>query len=253
MNMKNKIIAGIACLTAAVLTACSEVEPTAFEDTTGIYFNNRSSAGELTDSTDVTFIYESADEMTVPVKVQLLGRPSATPRPVAITVTSDDAVEGIDYTLPASAELPAGASDFYYNITLKRTAALKQRRKSLLLTLAANADFSLPFTSEVNAAGDTITSLAYRIWFSDIFTKAPSEWQTDLLGTFSQQKFELICKVIDNVEPADFNNGEKMTLAMQAFIHTEMTRYVKTQQEKKAAGESYDADAFDDKGNALEF
>lgn len=237
----------VLCLLAAGLSfaSCSEVEPDAFQDITGIYFNNRSNTDVLQDTVDVTFVYQDTDEMDVPVTVQLLGRTSANSRPVSITVASNDAVEGTDYRLPSACELPADATTFTYNVTLLRTAALKQRAKSLTLTIHANDLFALPITHEVSATGDTITSLSYRITFSDMFSQPPSAWEEELLGEFSQQKFELICKVVANVKPSDFNDESIMTLAKQVYIYNEVTAYVSEQVEKRQAGEDYDADAFD--------
>lgn len=239
-------------LAALMLTACSEQTPEDFDNIQGVYFNNRSNTSVLQDSTDVTFVYQKGDELQVPVAVQLLGRPSDTDRTVAISVSSDDAQEGTDYTLPSAATLPAGATTFNYVVTLKRTSALKAVKKHLSLTLQPNADFSLPVQKEVTSSGDTVTTLSYRIIFSDQFTSSPKAWETGLLGTFSQQKFELICKVID-CDPADFNDDTKMTLAMQSFICVEMTNYVSEQKTLRDGGKEYDKDAFDASGAPLSF
>lgn len=232
-------------LSALALASCSEVEPDLFQDITGIYFNNRSNTSVLQDTTDVTFVYEDADEMSVPVTIQLLGRTADTPRPVSISVESTDATEGTDYRLPTTCELPAGATSFTYDVTLLRTAALKLRAKSLTLSIHANDHFALPITHEMSATGDTITTLSYRITFSDMFSQPPSAWEEGLLGTFTQQKFELICKVVTGVKPSDFNDESIMTLAKQVYIYNEVTAYVTEQAEKRAAGDDYDADAFD--------
>ena len=78
------------------LVACEEQTPDAFDEISGIYFNNRSRASALQDSTDVTFVYENSNEMEIPVKIQLLGRPVEQARPINIRVSSEDATEGID-------------------------------------------------------------------------------------------------------------------------------------------------------------
>ena len=131
--MKDKIT----CLLAAllVLTSCIERNPDNFMDITGVYFNNTSGLMAVTDSVDITFVYEAADQVEVPVKVQLLGRPASKDRTFGITVVSDNAQEGIDYLLPQKAVLPAGASSVDYVVTLKRTAALKQEKKMLHLQI----------------------------------------------------------------------------------------------------------------------
>lgn len=234
------------------LSACSEQTPDDFQDIAGVYLNNRTNTNVLQDSTDVTFVYQKGDEMQVPVRVQLLGRTSSSPREIGIIISSDDAQEGIDYTLPLKAEMPAEATTADYVITLKRTAALKTMKKHVKLTLTANDHFSLPVTKESNANGDEVTTLTYTVAFSDQFTTAPKAWEDDLLGTFTQQKFELACRVLD-LDPADFNDSSKMTLAMQSYISAEMQSYVKQQQNLRNGGEAYDADAFDKQGNPLLF
>lgn len=234
------------------LGSCSEQNPDVFEDINGVYFNNRTNTNVLQDATNVTFVYQKGDEMQVPVKIQLVGRPSEQAREIALTVTSDDAQEGVDYTLPEKAEMPAGATVFEYVITLKRTAVLKTQLKHIKLSLQPNANFMLPVTQEVMANGDYVTTLAYTIAFSDQFTTAPQAWDKGLLGEFTQQKFELACRVLD-LDPADFNDDSKMTLAMQSYVSAQMQLYVRQQQTLRLNGEAYDADAFDAQGNPLQF
>ena len=190
--------------------------------------------------------------MQVPVKIQLVGRPSEQAREIALTVTSDDAQEGVDYTLPEKAEMPAGATVFEYVVTLKRTAVLKTQLKHIKLSLQPNANFVLPVTEEVMANGDKVTTLAYTMAFSDQFTTAPKAWDKGLLGEFTQKKFELACRVLD-LDPADFNDDTKMTLAMQSYVSTQMQLYVRQQQTLRLNGEAYDADALDAQGNPLQF
>ena len=66
--------------------SCSEQEPDVFQDINGVYLNNRTNTNILQDKTNVTFVYEKGDEMQVPVKIQLVGRPSDQPREIALTV-----------------------------------------------------------------------------------------------------------------------------------------------------------------------
>lgn len=242
----------LGALAVVALGSCSEQTPEVFEDINGVYFNNRTNTNVLQDATNVTFVYQKGDEMQVPVKIQLVGRPSEQAREIALTVTSDDAQEGVDYTLPEKAEMPAGATVFEYVITLKRTAVLKTQLKHIQLSLQPNANFVLPVTEEVMANGDKVITLAYTIAFSDQFTTAPKAWDKGLLGEFTQQKFELACRVLD-LDPADFNDDTKMTLAMQSYVSTQMQLYVRQQQTLRLNGEAYDADAFDAQDNPLQF
>lgn len=232
---------------ALALSSCSEETPEAFNPINGIYFNNRanlSATSALLDSTEVTFVYESGNEITVPVKIQLLGRPSAADRPITLVVTSDNATEGIDYTLPSQTILPAGETSLNYMVTLKRTEALKTQTKLIRLEIKANDSFSLPVTEEVQANGKAVSALRYRIFFSDRFTNPPAVWEAGLLGEFTQQKFELIVKVL-NIAPADFNDASKMTLSKQLYINTEMNSYVKQETAKRDNGEPFDPDVLD--------
>lgn len=197
----------------------------------------------VTDSVDVTFVYESSDLLEVPVRVQLIGRPAGHDRPFEMEVTSESAEEGTDYMLPDRAVLPAGASYVDYVVTLKRTDALKLEKKTISLRIGANEHFSLP-VAEIVQISDTVSVLDFHISFSDMFTKAPSAWEENLVGEFSQQKFELICKVLQ-IDPDDFNDPGVITLAKLLYISAEMTEYVEGEVERKAAGEPYDEDAFD--------
>ena len=230
-------------LSLLALVACQERTPEFFQDITGVYFNNTSATMSVTDSLDLTFVYEAGDEMEVPVKVQLLGRSADQDRPLAVTVSSDNAREGVDYVLPQQAVMPAGASSVDYVVVLKRTDALKSERKMIHLTLHANEHFDLP-VSKMEQIADTVSIVDVRIYFSDMFTKAPAAWDENLLGEFTQQKFELICKVL-HIDPADFNDPSVITLAKMLYISAEMTAYVTEQKENRNAGQDYDEDAFD--------
>ena len=222
---------------------CEERHPALFEDISGIYFNNRSGNMMVVDSLDVTFVYEKEDFMDIPVKIQLLGRPQDIARPVSVSVASENASEGIDYLLPEDPMLPAGASELDYVIRLIRTGSLKTMKKDIRLTVHENEFFALP-VKDIIQVGDTVSTLEFRIFFSDMFTKAPAAWDSNLIGGFTQQKFELICDVLD-IDPADFNDPAVMTLAKQLYISVEMTAYVKEEIAKKEAGLPYDTDVMD--------
>lgn len=248
--MKRNIIVLFSILLS--LLSCQERNPGHFIDVTGVYFNNMTDMMTVADSADLTFVYEAEDQLEVNVKVQLLGRTAEYDRPLEIRLTSENAQEGVDYILPQQAVLPAGASSVDYIVTLKRTPALKKEKKMLHLQIHPNEHFGLPVTHLVQV-GDSVSVLDYRIYFSDMFTNAPAAWDKNLLGEFTQQKFELICKVLD-IDPADFNDASLMTLAKQLYISAEMTAYVRNEAARKAAGEPYDTEAFDPQtGEPLSF
>lgn len=239
-------------VTGLALAGCKESLPDNFGAIEGIYFNNLRSDNTIVDSTACTFIYEDADVLEVPVRVQLVGRASAQPRAVDIRVSSDDAVAGTDYTLGAEAVLPAGSTSFDYVVTLRRTDVLQQRSKTILLELRANEHFIIPFTHQVQTGGDTTSVVSYKINFSDQFTAPPVGWKKMFIGEFSQQKFELICDVMQ-MPRADFNEADKITDAKWMYIQSRMISYVKDQQESRSQGQPYDARAFDEKDEPLTF
>lgn len=239
--MKLRYIAAFLLLVG--IASCEERTPRPFDDISGICFDNRSGLMTVTDSMDLTFVYESADTMEVAVKVQLIGRCADEDRPFTVIVTSDDAENGVDYLLPDQAVMPAGAYEVDYIVRLCRTEALKQERKMVELELRADEFFDLPVT-EAAQISDTVSLVNLRIFFSDMFTQAPSAWEENLLGGFTQQKFELICKVL-GIDPADFNDPSLMTLARQLYVSAEMTAYVEGERQKMLDGEDFDEEAFD--------
>ncbi len=251
MTNKTKTLV-LSAFAAVALSSCSEQTPDVFQDINGVYFNNRTNTNILQDSTEVTFVYQKGDEMEVPVTIQLVGRPADHERGIALTVSSDDAVQGTDYELPDKVVMPQGETFCDYVVRLKRTTAIKTQQKRLKLTLQENGNFTLPVTQETTSNGDVVTTLAYTIIFSDQFTTAPKAWEKGLLGPFTQQKFELACSVLD-LDPADFNDSSKMTLSMQSYVSAEMQTYVLQQENLKNRGQAYDTNAFDADGNALKF
>lgn len=246
----SRYLISLICLVA--LFSCEERHPAAFDDICGVYFYNLSPTMAVVDSTDFTFVYESEDEVVFPVRIQMIGRAKDHDAEIDVTVTSDNAQEGVDYMLPARPVMPAGASYTDYELVLKRTDALKSEKKIVMLEIKANEHFDLPVT-EIEQINGVVSTLRYKICFSDMFTSAPKSWDANLIGTFTQQKFELICDVMD-IDPDDFNDPSKITLAKLLYISVEMTAYVKEQVEKKQNGEPYDKNAFDPvTGDPLKF
>lgn len=228
------------------LVSCEEQNPPLFGDITGVYFNNREK-GVVVDNEAVTFVYVDSETMDVPVTVQLMGRLSDEDREVSITVTSEDAVKGEDYDIPASAVLPAGASSFEYTVTLTNTASLKQETKTIDLEIHENGNFGLLVT-ELEQASGKVSLVKFRIVFSDQFSEPPVAWDKNILGEFSQQKFELIIKEL-GISRSDFNNPEKMQISRQSYISETMTEYVNDQLALFESTGSCDMDIFVDKDN----
>lgn len=252
MKIKHILTTSLVIASALLASSCKESTPGYFDDITGVYFDNRTAVGVLTDSVSVTFAYEKENFMDVPVKIRLVGRPVGYDRPINVTVASDNAQEGRDFNLPEKLVLPSGKVETDYVIRLNKTKELNDAEKSITLMLHSNTDFDLPFPGEKNPAGEMITALEFRVFFSNIFNKAPAAWETNILGPFSREKFELACKKLD-IDPADFNDPTKMTLPRSMFVSKEMNNYVKEQIENKKAGRPYDKEAFDSKGQPLNF
>lgn len=251
MIMKKHAILAIPVLTL-LASACQESLPRHFERIEGVYFNNQQNNGMIADTASYTFIYEDRDVLEVPVRIQLLGRTSPSPRPVNLNISSPDATEGVDYTVSEEAVLPAEATYFDFPVTLYRTEALKTETKRLIVELAANDDFCIPFTEQVQSGGDTVSTVRYTIYFSDQFTAPPAGWRSLFVGEFSQQKFELICDVMQ-IARADFNEEGKISSAKWMYIQSKMVTYVDDQVRLREAGQPYDERAFDSAGNPLSF
>lgn len=256
MDMKKRItyLALSIVAVASLASACVERHPDNFGDIDAVYFNNRGAGDVLLDSTDVTFVYEPLGEtkMEIPVTVQLLGRAVGYDRRVDISVTSDNAVEGTDYLLPEEAVLPAGAYSFDYTVTLLRTGELETAGKELKLELHANEFFSLAL-DRMEQTADTVSTVTYRILFSDMFTTAPAAWEDEILGEFSQAKFELVCRVL-GIDPDDFNDAAVMTLPRQMYILEEITGYISDETAKMDAGQDFDEGILDpETGAPLKF
>ena len=77
---KKHIIHSAALLLGLCLAGCKESLPDNFGPIEGIYFNNQLVANRtVIDSAAYTFIYEDADVLEVPVRLQLVGRAAAQP------------------------------------------------------------------------------------------------------------------------------------------------------------------------------
>ena len=120
---------------------------------------------------------------------------------------------------------------------------MKKEKKNITLELRENEFFSLP-VAKMDQIADTVSILRLDIAFSDMFTKSPVAWDSNLVGEFSQQKFVLLCKVLE-IDPADFQDASVITLAKLLYISAEMTAYVEEQVSREAEGLEYDQDAFD--------
>ena len=234
------------------LSACQEKEVHTFSGQEGIYFNQRERIGDiLTDSTNFTFVYvdESEDNAIVSIPIQLVGRATNMPRPISIKLVGGTAIEGQDFTLPVNPQLPAGASEFNYEITLNRTASLLETSKTIEIAIEENNYFKPIITHEVTdmQSGSSVTALSHKVEFSELFLEgfAPAAWVTQIY-TFTPQRFFLTCKVM-NIPRSDFNDRSKISEARFQYLISEVRRYVAEQM----LLENPDPDIFDEDGNPI--
>lgn len=242
-------LAGLLCL-----SSCQESLPEHFADIEGVYFHNTDSRRTVTDHASYTFVYENAGvmDMTVPVRIQLLGRSADRDRPVSVELSSDSAVEGVDYVAERNAVLASGANYVDFLLTLHRSPDLKDEEKSVVLKLVENEEFIIPFTTRTLPNGKKVSVSEYTVYFSELFTAAPDAWRTVFAGTFTEAKFELICKV-SGIDRALFNQSDGISDAKWMFIRAGVLKYILEQEKLRAAGEEYDEAAFDENGDALDF
>ena len=253
MKISNYIL-WITILFVAGISSCKEDEPALYNAVNGIYFNNRASDNSLLDSTSYTFVYNEEDTASIRIIVQSVGEQSSEDRPVAIQVTSEDAVEGTDYILPEKCVLPANQSQFEYVIILKRTAVLQEEVKTLHFKISANDYFELPVTQEVvDATNNIATSMIdFKIEFSDMYTTPPAAWVDETIcGKFSPKKLDLINQVL-GIPKADFNDPSIITLAKFNFINATMGAHVlEVVMNAEMTGEPIGDEYFDEDGNLL--
>ena len=228
------------------LTACSEEEINTYSADEGIYFNQRIRVGNiLTDSTNFTFVYieESQNEAIVSIPVQLVGKATDEPRPVNIKVVGGSAKEGDDFVLPANPVLPAGASSFNYEITLKRSTALQEEAKTIEIAIEENEYFRPIITHEITdiQSGTDVSTMRHKIEFSE----APAAWYT-YIYPFTPQRFFLTCRVMD-IPRSDFNDASKISSFRFQYLMSEMVKYVAEQ----LLLENPDPEIFDENGTPI--
>lgn len=224
----------------AAVCSCRESLPKHFDDVSAVYFNFRQPNGTVVDSMAYTFVYVDDDFLDVSVPVQLLGRTSRELRPIALSLVAENCVEGVDYEIVTPASMPPDTTCLDFVLRLFRTDALKTETKLISLRLDENEEFSVPF-------GKT-----FRISFCDQFTVAPKGWMSIFVGSFSQEKFELMCDVMD-LRRADLSESGLISSAKWMYIQSTMLVYVADQVRLRSEGKPYDIRAFDAEGNPLRF
>lgn len=252
---KNKLFFILSCSVLFSFLSCSESEVPTYDGTDCIYFNNRTSANVLSDSTEQTFIYIEDNTIDVPVTIQTMGRAVDYDRKVNLKFEGD-AVEGIDYTLPMEAVVKAGDYKIDYIVRLIKTDELSNTVKRIKLILTANEYFSTNFTHEgdsLSSSSPYVSSLQYVIRFSNQFTVAPIGWNKDFAGTFSVRKLDLLVKLFPDVPRADYNVSGKISLAKWSYMQVEANQYVYEQETLYRMGSTYDEMIFEEDGSIIYF
>lgn len=256
MKDRKTTIYTLLALALLAWTGCQKDKPEAYDAPDAIYFNNRTTAQVLQDTTALTFVYQADDVayMDVPVVIQTVGRQSDADRPFALTVYSDNATEGIDYELVTPAVMPARTSQLIYYVRIVRTPALADEIKQIHLQLSANEHFQtfLEKTQTGNSAYPQADMLHYRIDFSDFFTVAPEGWRPEYVGAFSERKLKLLWKLFPYIPREDYYVRGAIPFNQWTYIAKTVQEYMYEQMYNPDPS-IRDEDAFDEDGNPLDF
>ena len=260
MPMKKIVkIAAVLLLPVWAMYSCKESTPDPYGAPDGIYFNNRTTGNALVDTLTTTFVYQpdSVEYIDVPVVVQSVGWQADVDRPVDIRVSSDNAVEGIDYELITPALMPAHVSQFIYYVRVKKTDALSSEIKIVNLELRANEYFETFL--EKSATGDSeypyVDMLHYRIAYSNFFSMAPEGWRPEYVGVFSERKLRLLWKLFDYIPRENYYQRYLIPFNQWTYMSQSVNEYM-YDQEAIMRGWSpgkVDEDALDENGNLLDF
>ena len=149
--------------------------------------------------------------------------------------------------LPANPVLPAGASSFNYEITLKRSTALQEEAKTIEIAIEENEYFRPIITHEITdiQSGTDVSTMRHKIEFSELFTEAPAAWYT-YIYPFTPQRFFLTCRVMD-IPRSDFNDASKISSFRFQYLMSEMVKYVAEQ----LLLENPDPEIFDENGTPI--
>lgn len=243
-------------LLLGLLTAgCQESEIGTYAGTDGIYFNNRTTGQMLTDSMAFSFIYYDYESTEVRVKVQTYGRTKAYDRPFAISVTSPNAREGVDYEIVSRPVIPAGESATDFIVRLIKNEVLNDSTLVIHLTLAPNEHFGTNYPLAPNASEESegTTTLHYCIAYSNQYTVPPTGWVTMLGGTFRPEKLDLLVALFPEVPRKMYNEAGAISLAKWAYMQQTVTDYISQQIQYYMMGVKTDPLIFDKEGEVLDF
>ncbi|MBQ0019916.1 MAG: DUF4843 domain-containing protein [Bacteroidales bacterium] len=238
-----------------VLCGCSQSEIPLYSGTDGIYFNNRTTGQLLSDSTAFSFIYYDFGSTDINVKVQTYGRAKDYDRPFVISVTSDEAKEGVDYEIVSRPVIPAGQSTMNFTIRLIKTPVLDESTLVLRLALSPNEHFgtNYPLAPNADESSAGTDALHYCISFSNQYTVPPLGWVTMFGGTFKPEKLDLLVSLFPEIPRQMYNEAGAITYAKWSYMQQTVTNYIAQQIQYYMMGMNYDPLIFDKDGNTLDF
>lgn len=228
--MKNYLYAAAQiCVLLFIGVSCSNQDEL-FIGEDAIYMN------EQTDTTRVSFTYINGDQLryTQEIHVNTIGKVYDYDRAVNLRISSDNAVEGIDYEpLDKNFFIKAGETELVIPLVLIRTEALQDEMKSVEFELLPNEHFTTHYRWGSHANTNWINSnrLVHTVKYSEFMTQAPPQWNPYLFGPFSPLKFRTICDVM-NLEREKFLDATYMAYR-SGYIAKYMKKYLA---DEKAAG-----------------
>lgn len=253
--MKKRIFQLILLLLGMLTTGCQESEIDLYSGTDGVYFNNRSTGQLITDSMAFSFIYYDYTSTDIRVKVQTYGRTKSYDRPYAISVSSLNAVEWVDYEIVSLPIIPAGESSADFVIRLHKTDILNDSTLLIRLQLSANEHFgtNYPLAPNADESSSGTSTLDYCISYSNQYTVPPAGWITMFGGTFRPEKLDLLVALFPEIPRKMYNESNSISYAKWAYMQQTVTDYISQQIQYYMMGMKYDPLIFDKDGEVLSF
>lgn len=196
--------------------------------------------GYNSDTTNISFTYINQDSTYVPVTMQIktIGRTTDYRREVKLIVTSENCVEGVDYSpIETTQYIEAGSFIKSFNIQLLRSKDLVKEQKQIDIEIVESKDFKMLHKEYYNKL-DTLRALKHTIVFSEFMNDAPRTWGAQF-GTFSALKFVTICNEM-NIPRDKFLDAVYMSVGRKNYIKAEMIKILNAA--KEAGNPFYEAD-----------
>ncbi len=199
-----------------VLAACKKETLMTYNADDNIYFSFQSGIDPIrfSDSTIVTFAFsaDAVQDTLIFIPVNVTGVAADHDRSYEVTAdASSTAVASTDYVLPSTFVLRAGRLADTIPVKFKRTAALKDAARFLMLRLKENDQFKTqiqfrsrsPYEITYIGPGDSIQARTFKLIVSDKLEAGPYWSQYNFyFGAFSEKKVRLMNQIVGM--PLDF-------------------------------------------------